>query len=270
MKHQVTGKIHSIQSIADDLSLLGFKAGMHVIVHSSYRSLGHVIGGPASVILALEKVITLSGTILMPTFTESLCDPSTEENLYPQAYWEQVRAQLPVFDADLTPTTRSIGFIPELFRKQKGVVRSSHPHLSFAAWGRYANEFVSHHSLHFALGEQSPLARLYDRDGYILFLGAPHDANTSLHLAEYRQPEGQKKAKQWDVCLLQNGQRVWTHYEDIENECSDFPQILDDFIKTNGFHRQGQVGEADCQFLSQREMVDFAVGWMSIHRQVGK
>jgi aminoglycoside 3-N-acetyltransferase len=83
MNHQISGTIFSTETIAKDLEKLGLRAGMHVIVHSSYKSLGHVIGGPAAVILALEKVVTESGTILMPTFTESLCDPSTEENFYP-------------------------------------------------------------------------------------------------------------------------------------------------------------------------------------------
>lgn len=45
---------------------------------------------------------------------------------------------------------------------------------------------MADHSLDDALGEGSPLARVYDLDGQVLLLGVGHDNNTSLHLAEYR------------------------------------------------------------------------------------
>jgi aminoglycoside 3-N-acetyltransferase len=147
MQQPISGEIFSIQSLMDDLCELGLQAGMHVIVHTSYKSLGHVIGGPSAVILALENVLTPEGTLLMPTFTEHLCDPSTAENKYPEEYWQQVRDNLPIFQPDLTPTTKSIGIVPETFRKQDGVLRSSHPHLSFAAWGKFARELIYNHSL---------------------------------------------------------------------------------------------------------------------------
>jgi aminoglycoside 3-N-acetyltransferase len=202
----------------------------------------------------------------MPTFTEQLCDPSTEENGYPREYWEQVRNNLPVFQPDLTPATKSIGVVPELFRKQNGVVRSSHPHLSFAAWGKFARELVCNHSFHYALGEGSPLARLYELDGYILLLGAPRDSNTSLHLAEYRVPDSMKKPRRWDVCMLINGTRTWMYYEDIENDCGDFPDILMDYMKEDYPFREGKVGNAPCFLIPQPQLVDYGVEWMIKNR----
>jgi len=267
MKEQITGEIFSIQSLMDDLCRLGLETGMHVIIHSSYKSLGHVIGGPSAVLLALENVITGEGTILMPTFTEHLCDPSTEENGYPREYWQQVRDNLPIFEPDLTPTTKSIGIVPETFRKQNGVMRSSHPHLSFAAWGKFANEIVRDHSFHYALGEGSPIARLYELKSYILFLGAPHDSNTSLHLSEYRVPDSLKKPIRWDVCLEINGARTWTYYEDIENDCTIFPDILKDYRKANGTLCQGKVGKADSFLIPQPQLVDYGVEWLTQKRK---
>ena len=240
---------------------------MNVIVHTSYKSIGHVIGGPASVILALEKVLTPDGSLLMPTFTENLCDPATEENYYPPEYWEQVRNHLPVYQADLSPATRSIGIIPELFRKQDGTLRSTHPQVSFAAWGKHKQALIDAHSFHYALGEGSPIARLYDLDGHILLLGAPLNSNTSLHLAEYRLPEAKKVPKKWDACIMQEGKRVWTQYEDIENNCDDFPQILTAYMKDGGPYREGKVGNATCYFLPQRHLVDFGVEWMTQNRK---
>jgi len=45
--------------------------------------------------------------------------------------------------------------------------------------------------------ENSPLARVYDRDGDVLLLGVGHDSNTSLHLAEHRAdfPRGRRRVR---------------------------------------------------------------------------
>jgi aminoglycoside 3-N-acetyltransferase len=98
-------------------------------------------------------------------------------------------------------------------------------------------------------------------------LGAPLDSITSLHLAEYRVPEDRKKPIQWAACILEGGKRVWTHYDDIENECADFPQIFQAFMDEKRPFCQGKVGNADCYLVSQPELVDFGVEWMIRNRK---
>lgn len=238
---------------------------MTLIVHSSLKSLGRVVGGPASVILALEEVVGESGNIVMPTQTEHLCDPSVYGKNYSEEELQFIRDHMPIYYPDLTHTS-FMGVIPETFRKQEGVLRSSHPHVSFAAWGRDARKIIENHSLDYALSDQSPLGRIYELGGYILLLGAPTDSNSSLHLAEYKQNNSFVQPVVWDVKMWADGKEKWVTYQDINNDSDDFNKIFDDFNKETNYVLEGRVGEATCYLIPQKEMVDYAVDWMNKNR----
>jgi len=69
-----TFAIQTRKSIVDDLRRMGISEGMTLIVHSSLKSIGKVVGGPVSIILALEEALGENGNIVMPTQTEHLCE----------------------------------------------------------------------------------------------------------------------------------------------------------------------------------------------------
>jgi aminoglycoside 3-N-acetyltransferase len=260
-KEKLITKDHIVQ----DLKRMGVTKGMTLIVHSSLKSIGRVIGGPVSVILALEEAVGTSGNIVMPTQTEHLCDPTEYGSGYTDAELELIRENMPTFHPDLTPTSY-MGFIPETFRKQDGVRRSPHPHTSFAAWGKGAASITQEHGLDFSMNEHSPLGKIYELGGYILLLGAPTNSNTSLHLAEYRQDNTFVKGKIWDVKIKKDMKEVWTTYRDINNESDDFDRLFEDFQRETDYVKQGMVGDAKSYFIPMRQMVDFAVGWMDKNR----
>lgn len=260
------GKLITKDQLKKDLEALGVKKGMTVMVHSSLKSVGRVIGGPVSVIMALEEAVGAGGNIVMPTQTEQLCDPSEYEGDLSEEEMRVIRDHLPVYHPDLTPTCY-MGFIPETFRKQDGVFRSAHPHTSFAAWGKDAAYITENHGMDFALGEKSPLGKVYELDGRILLLGAPADSNSSLHLAEYRQENSFVKEKIWDVKVKQGEEEVWTTYRDINNDSDDFDRIFEDYRRDTSGVMEGKVGEAKSYLMPMREMVEYTVGWMNGNRE---
>ncbi|MCR8844328.1 AAC(3) family N-acetyltransferase [Paenibacillus sp. SC116] len=259
------GQLITKERIKLDLEKLGVAEGMTVIAHSSLKSIGRVVGGAVSVILALEEVIGESGSLVMPTQTEQLCDPTVYGSDYSEEEVRIIRDGMPIFHPDLTPTSY-MGFIPEIFRKQNGVYRSAHPHVSFAAWGKHAAYITDNHKLNYALSEQSPLGKIYELDGYILLLGAPTDSNSSLHLAEYKQQNTFRKEIIWDVKVAIDGEEKWTTYQDINNDSDDFSNLFDSFKKDTNYIVEGKVGAATSYLIPMRAMVDYALNWMNTNR----
>lgn len=257
----------TVESLTDDLVALGVRPGMVTIVHSSLSSMGWVNGGAAAVILALQQAITAKGTLVMPTHSAGLTDPAGWQNPpVPTDWWQEIRDTMPAFDPDHTPT-RAMGAIPEAFRKNRGVLRSHHPHSSFAAWGHHAHQITSNHELSLGLGEGSPLARLYELDGSVLLIGVGHDRNTSMHLSEYRTDNPARVPTHEGAPIEIGGQRQWVTFDDIDVDNDDFEQIAAAFALEHGDAiRTGQIGMAASQLMRQRPLVDFAAEWMSLNR----
>ena len=63
-----------------------------------------------------------------------------------------------------------MGEIVECFRTYPNVVRSNHPLGSFLCMGKHAVEITMNHSLSMSFGEESPLRKIYDLDGYVLLM----------------------------------------------------------------------------------------------------
>ena len=256
----------TVDSLCRDLERLGVEKGSTLLVHSSLSAIGWVAGAAAAVVLALESCLGDGGTLVMPTHSSDLSDPSGWRNPpVPEAWWETIREHTPAYDPDMTPT-RGMGAIPECFRKQKGVLRSGHPQYSFAARGPQADVVTAQHRPAFSLGEGSPLARVYDLDGYVLLLGVDHGSNTSLHLAEYRAEFRGKRLVNVGAPVLVEGVRTWLSFEDIDLNESDFPRLGEEFEAATGAVLVGRIGLATARLMPQRALVDFAVSWMERHR----
>jgi len=159
-------KSHVQARIAQDLLNLGVRPGGVLLVHSSLRSLGHVPGGPETVVRGLLDALGPDGTLLMPALS-----------------YEFVHERQPVFDVRTTPCC--VGAIPEHFRTRPGTLRSVHPTHSVCGVGPEAAELLADHHLDTTpVGANSPFRRLPERGGQILMLGCGLRPNTSMHGVE--------------------------------------------------------------------------------------
>ena len=247
-------KIETISSLKSDFKKIGIESGMTLIVHSSLSSIGWVCGGELAVIQALQQVITNEGTLIMPAHSTDLSDPKDWSNpRVNKSLWKEIREEMPAFNKLATPTYQ-LGKIPELFRTLPDVERSSHPAYSFSAWGKNKEIILNNHALNHGLGEESPLARIYDLNGYILLLGTNYDSNTSMHLSEHRVGVFPKITQQSPVLI--NGRKTWITYDEIEYDEANFLKIGESFEKKYKI-KIGSIGSAASKLINQRAIVDY-------------
>ncbi|AVT37929.1 aminoglycoside N(3)-acetyltransferase [Plantactinospora sp. BB1] len=255
---------HTTGSLAADLRALGLSAGDVVLLHCARRSIGFVAGGTQAIVQALLDVLGSAGTLVVPTHTPDNTDPAGWRHPpVPETWWRTIRDQTPGFDPARTPS-RWMGVVAEAVRTWPGALRSHHPQVSFAALGARAPEIVRDHRLDDALGENSPLGAVHRLDGRVLLLGCGHESNTSLHLAEYRQPSPPRGATGSSVRQADGSSR-WTSWIDVVTDESDFTRLGADYEAT-GAARVGAVGSATARLIPQRHLVDFATGWLATHR----
>jgi aminoglycoside 3-N-acetyltransferase len=156
------------------------------------------------------------------------------------------------------------GAVVECFRHLPDTIRSPHPHLSLAAHGPQAHSIVDEQPLARGTGQASPLGRLYELDALILLLGVP-TPTTPLSISPKNTPPGPASPGHSTAPLLVGGERQWVTWDDLDLDDSDFADIGEAFAARGG-ERTGPVGAGTGRLLRQREIVDFAVDWMTSHR----
>lgn len=252
--------------LIDDFRKLGLKEGDNVVVHSSLSSIGWIPGGPVLVIDALMEIITKNGTLIMPTHSSDNSDPRNWQHPPVPELWKPIiREQMPAYDLKITPT-RGMGKIVDTFLHYPIVLRSNHPQVSFAAWGKYAEMITADHPLTPSFGINSPLGRLYQLKGKVLLLGVEHVNNSSLHVAEHLANHPGAYMETQGSAIMRNGKRIWAIWEEKTwMDDGDFIEIGKAYEKSISYTRE-KVGNATSILLDQADLIDFAVKWMQKNR----
>lgn len=238
-----------------DLRALGVRQGGTLMVHSSLRSLGFVLGGAPAVVRALLAVLGPEGTLLMPAVSPEVSDPARwPDRLFPDREVERARAHVPAFDPGTTPTT--MGAIPECFRRWPGTLRGPHPQVSVCALGPRAAEVVEPHALARGQGAGSPFERLTAMDAGLLLLGVGFNRATLLHYAESLVPNRREKVRR--IPIGNGSERRWLEAPDVGDDLNThFPSIGAAYLAERRA-RTGRVGAADAVLASAGDLVPFA------------
>jgi aminoglycoside N3'-acetyltransferase len=219
--------------VAAQLRALGVEAGGVLLVHTSFRAVRPVEGGPLGLVAALREVLGPTGTPVMPSWSGIDDEP---------------------FDPAATPAAPDLGVVADTFWRLPGVLRSDHP-FAFAAAGPQASAITADPLPLPPHIPQSPVGRVHERDGQVLLLGVSHDADTTLHLAEllagvpYRVPK---------FCtVLRDGRPTRLEYGENDHCCARF-SLADEWLRRLGLQAEGRVGHAHSRLIRSRDIVDVA------------
>lgn len=170
-KQAELGNSWTKSDLINHLKNMGIEEGDNLLVHSSLSKIGHVLGGPNTVIEALLETIGPSGNLLMPN------SPNASLQL------DYIK-KLDVFD--VRNAKSALGAITECFRNWPGAKRSLHPTEPVSCFGPLSTYFTENHFKDLTpYSENSPWMKFAIRGGKILYIGVSLDnAGTSLHCLE--------------------------------------------------------------------------------------
>lgn len=151
------------KKLARAFEQLNIPPGALVCVHSMLSGLGYIVGGPETVIKAIQRAIP-GCTIMMPSFPFS---GSAKDYVDSGA----------IYDRDNTPSQS--GLLTECLRKMPGAVRSLHPTHPCVALGPRAHELIDgSENSPTPFGDDSTYGRFSaDENAYLLLI---HTNNTSI------------------------------------------------------------------------------------------
>jgi len=220
-------------AVTEQLRALGVVRGGVLLVHTSFRAVRPVEGGPLGLIEALRHAIGDDGTLVMPSWSGYDDEP---------------------FDPRTAPASSDLGIVADTFWRLPGVRRSDHVQ-AFAASGPAAARIMADPLPLPPHIPESPVGRVHELDGQVLLLGVGHDASSSLHLAEILAgvPYGVPK----HVTVLKEGRPTRVEYRENDHCCERFA-LADDWLRSRGLQSEGLVGHAHARLARARDIVALA------------
>jgi aminoglycoside N3'-acetyltransferase len=216
--------------VVDQLRSLGVTAGGVLLVHTSFRAVRPVEGGPLGLIQSVREALGPTGTLVMPSWTGRDDDP---------------------FDPQSTRVAADLGVVADMFWRLPGVLRSGHP-FACAAVGPEAARITSDPLPLPPHVPESPVGRVHDVDGQVLLLGVGHDANSMLHLAEILA--GVPYRVQKHCTVLEGGRTARIEYGENDHCCQRFA-LADEWLREVGLQSEGRAGHAHARLARSQDIV---------------
>lgn len=227
--------------LARDLHNIGIRRGDTLLIHSSLGSLR--IEGPKAKILyhAIKQCLGPEGTLLVPSLS-----------------YEEVSCSSPIFRQGDSPACT--GGFSEYCRHHSDFHRSIHPTHSFLASGpKHSQLLDAHHLDSSPCGPHSPLRKLPDFDGKILFLGCGPGPNTSMHAVEELHPPPYLFGKTCTFTIITKSGYIYTREYSTHNfaGCRQRYDRLIGLLKEGEYNRT-KIAGADSYLINARPLWEAA------------
>ncbi len=231
--------MYTKEDLKKQIGALGIKTDDTVLIHTSFKSLGDVEGGPDMLIDAFCEYLS-EGRFIVPTHT-----------------WANVTAEQPLYDP--TQTEPCIGLVPRTAAKRGDGVRSLHPTHSIWVHGKNAAKFVSGEE-----NAQTPAPvggswwRLGECGAKILLIGVDHGRNTYIHAVdEIAGLDDRLVSTPWNVSVRMPNGQVMTHpfRNHGETGSENFNNFEKAFIAL-GAQSNGRLGDALVRVVDARRCRD--------------
>jgi aminoglycoside 3-N-acetyltransferase len=231
----------TLKELVDGFHALGVKEGDTLLVHSSYKSLGPVDGGPQTVVNALEAALGPEGTLIMPTFNFDFNKGQA---------W------------DVRSTPSKMGVLTELARKDPRAKRVFHPFYSFAILGKHA-EMLGSLRYKSSYERNSVFGKLRDLDGKIMVIGLSYnDSMTFFHHIEQMEGVDYRFLKQFTGEVTDWDGRTYTDtfemlVRDIDKGVLTMVDPMGALMEKEGVIQSAQIGDAAVKLMKANEVYTF-------------
>ncbi len=231
--------MHTKDTLKEQIAALGIASDDTVLIHTSFKSLGEVEGGPNTLIDAFCEYLSV-GLFIVPTHT-----------------WANVTKDEPVYDP--MSTEPCIGLVPRTAYKRKDGIRSLHPTHSVWVHGKGAQAFIK--------GEESsqtpaPVGgswwKLGELKAKILLIGVNHGRNTYIHAVdEIAELDDRLVSEAWSVSIKMPDGSLLTHpfRNHGETGSENFNNFEKAFIGL-GAQKNGMLGDATVRVVDAAKCRD--------------
>ncbi len=158
--------------------------GKSISIHSSYKSLGKVNGGPQAII---DTFLEEDCTLLAPTFSYSymrgpIKELSPKNNAWDYNVVDEYGANTDdIYNTDSKILDSNMGIISKLILEMQNSYRGNNPLDSFSAVGHKSEELTKYQT---AIDIYSSFKNLIEDDGFVVLIGVSYDRMTLIHHCE--------------------------------------------------------------------------------------
>lgn len=231
------------KDLTDHLAALGIKHDDTVLIHTSYKAVGELEGGPDAFIDAFCEYLS-DGRFIIPTHT-----------------WGNVNPENPVYD--VARTEPCIGLIPRIAARRADGIRTLHP--THSVWIR-ARDAES-----FGAGEENaetpaPVGGLWWKLGEcgakILLIGVGLNRNTYIHAVdEIAELDDRLESDSFEVTVIDGngGVRVRKMHRHFNTGSENFG-IFERPLIHRGALKRGKLCDADTLVVDAKKCRDVLLG----------